>query len=113
MSCHESGQVLPQGMDQNEETDQLGWQGPELSCRGWECGRDAGVDNGDTVTHDTLSGHIKKWARNQSQRVWDESMLCTWLGLSQHPALILEKPSDWNVRCIPGTPASDCWVPVL
>lgn len=38
---------------------------------------------------------------------------CAWHGLSQHPALILEKHSDWNVGWIPGAPSADCWVPVL
>lgn len=41
-----------QGLDENQETNQLGWQGAWLSLGVWECGRDAKVDNGKIVIYD-------------------------------------------------------------
>lgn len=41
-----------QGQDENQETNQLGWQGARLSLGVWECGRDSRVDNGKIVIYD-------------------------------------------------------------
>ena len=43
---HKSGQMLPGGMDQTLERNQLAWLGAGPFRWGWECGRDPGVTDG-------------------------------------------------------------------